>query len=155
MFEPKFVSFEPQTGGFHLAGSPIIVDDADYEGLKIAAKSLSEDLEKVTGRKSDIVHDHSRINSETAIILGSLRRSKHIQILSSEGKLDTSEIEDKWESFTTSVVLEPYSGIGTALVLAGSDKRGAIFAAYTLSEQIGISPYGITGLLGDYYADTG
>lgn len=140
MFEPKFVSFESQTEGFDLAGSPIIVDDTDFEGVRIAAKSLSEDLEKVTGKKSEILYAISDIYVEKCIIIGSLEKSKYLQRLSSDGKLDTSQIEGKWESFITRVVPEPHNGVGTALVLAGSDKRGAIFSAYTLSEHIGVSP---------------
>ena len=147
MFEPKFVSFEPQTEGFDLAGLPIIVDDAEFEGVKIAAKSLSEDLEKVTGRKCEILHEFPRVDGEKAIILGSLQRSRLLQKLCLEGKLETGQIEGKWESFTTSIVREPYNGGNKALVLAGSDKRGAIFAAYTLSEQIGVSPCDIQGPL--------
>jgi hypothetical protein len=30
----------------------------------------------------------------------------------------------------------------SALVIAGSDKRGAIFGVYSLSEQLGVSPFG-------------
>ena len=140
MFEAKFVSFEPQSGGFGLAGVAIIVDSADFEGVKIAANSLAEDLEQVTGKKSEIIHDLSCIHVEKAIILGSIERSECLQKLAVEGKLHADDIKGKWESFATSVVEKPLSGVRSALVIAGSDKRGAIFAAYTLSEQIGVSP---------------
>lgn len=140
MFEAKFISFEPRVGAFNLAGAAIVVDDAEFEGVKLAARSLSEDLEKVTGRKSKILHDISSIPVEKVIVLGSLERSQYIQKLVTKGKLCVGEIEGKWESFTTSVVETPGEGVKAALVLAGSDKRGSIFAAYTLSEQIGVSP---------------
>jgi len=32
-------------------------------------------------------------------------------------------------------------GVRRALVIAGADKRGAIYAIYDLSEQIGVSPW--------------
>ncbi len=57
MFEQKLIAFEHRQGGFDLAGASIIVDIDDYEGVKIAAKSLSNDLERVTGRKSEIIHN--------------------------------------------------------------------------------------------------
>ena len=155
MFEPKFISFESQAECLDLAGASILIDVADFEGLKIAAKSLADDLEKVTGQTSRVLNDISNIHVKTAIILGTLERSRQLQKVVDNGKLETSEIEGKWESFTTNVVENPLNGVGSALVLAGSDKRGAIFAAYTLSEQIGVSPceiwyltFNINGLTG-------
>jgi hypothetical protein len=60
--------------------------------------------------------------------------------LENSGKLNTSSIRGKWESFITAVVESPFPGCERSLVIAGSDKRGAIFGAYTLSSQIGVSP---------------
>lgn len=40
-----------------------------------------------------------------------------------------------------SVVSQPFAGVSEALVIAGSDKRGAIYGIYELSEQIGVSPW--------------
>lgn len=39
------------------------------------------------------------------------------------------------------VVQSPLPGVGRALVIAGSDKRGTIFGLYDVSEQIGVSPW--------------
>ena len=39
------------------------------------------------------------------------------------------------------MVEEPFDGVSEALVVAGSDKRGAIYGIYELSEQIGVSPW--------------
>ena len=36
---------------------------------------------------------------------------------------------------------DPFPGVATALVIAGSDKRGTIYGIYDLSEQIGVSPW--------------
>lgn len=41
----------------------------------------------------------------------------------------------------TTFVENPFGGCHQALIIAGSDKRGAIFGVYALSEQIGVSPY--------------
>ena len=35
----------------------------------------------------------------------------------------------------------PMPGIGSAIVIAGSDKRGTIYGIYDVSEQIGVSPW--------------
>ena len=58
-----------------------------------------------------------------------------------ENKLDASGVAGKWESFFIQVVPEPLPGVASALVIAGSDKRGTIYGIYDLSEQIGVSPW--------------
>ncbi|RYP30523.1 hypothetical protein DL767_006200 [Monosporascus sp. MG133] len=78
---------------------------------------------------------------DTVIIAGTLGHSKVIDDLVSAGQLDVSEIEGKWESFTTRIVEEPIPGSPKAVVIAGSDPRGTIFGLYDISEQIGVSPW--------------
>ena len=39
------------------------------------------------------------------------------------------------------MVAHPPPGVERALVIAGSDKRGAIYGIYDLSEAIGVSPW--------------
>ena len=70
-----------------------------------------------------------------------MTQSPLIQSLERDGKVDLSGIRGKWESYVTAVVEEPFEGCKRALAIAGSDKRGAIFGVYGLSEQIGVSPY--------------
>lgn len=56
-------------------------------------------------------------------------------------KIGVSEISGTWESFLIEVVPHPLPEITSALVIAGSDKRGTIYGVYDLSEQIGVSPW--------------
>ena len=53
----------------------------------------------------------------------------------------TSPVTGKWESTLIQVVADPLPGVASALVIAGSDKRGTIYGIYDLSEQIGVSPW--------------
>lgn len=140
MFEPKIVGFERIAEGLNISGIPIIIDESDYIGVKIAAQSLSEDLEKVTGKKASILNQIECGGFDGVIILGSLQNSTTIKGLVSAGKIDISQTEHKWEAFLSCLVENPFDGVSKALVLAGSDKRGTMFAAYTLCEQIGVSP---------------
>lgn len=57
------------------------------------------------------------------------------------GKINVASTKGKWESFTSAIVQKPLDGVDQALVLAGSDKRGTIYAIYDISEQIGVSPW--------------
>ncbi|XMA08085.1 hypothetical protein WAI453_000876 [Rhynchosporium graminicola] len=148
MFDEEFVTFSFGNALLNLVGAPIVVDTSDFPGIQIAARSLSQDFSLVTKRSSPPVHfwtgqqDASSLgSSQGAIILGSVAASPLIQRLEDDGKLCLSGIRGKWESYMTAVVENPFEGCGKALVIAGSDKRGAIFGAYTLSEQIGVSPW--------------
>jgi hypothetical protein len=74
------------------------------------------------------------------ILIGTLGQSDVVDQLVWSGKIDVSSIAGKWESYISTVIEEnPYSR-GPALVIIGSDRRGTIYGAYDISEQIGVSP---------------
>ncbi|RSL98491.1 hypothetical protein CDV31_012558 [Fusarium ambrosium] len=146
MLEEQFIEFSP--GGTDLVDATILVDEADFAGVKIAARNLSQDFARVTkknplpieilGGSTDITTSDSRV----AIIVGCVESSPLLQRLERENCVQLSAIRGKWESFLTVLVDKPLAGcFDAALVIAGSDKRGAIFGIYTLSEQIGVSPW--------------
>ena len=117
--------------------TPIIYDEADLEGVKIAARNLREDFKRVCGATPSI---GTGTTSERAIIVGS-PQSKLIAGLEAAGKLDLSGIKGKWETYVITTVSDPMEGIKDALVITGSDKRGTIYGIYEISEQIGVSPW--------------
>ncbi|RGP73132.1 hypothetical protein FLONG3_6448 [Fusarium longipes] len=147
MFEEKIVNFEPSVGSVLLVGATIVVDQLDHPGIIRAAKDLAQDFGRTT--KSDpspVVllsseKDYANITTEAAILVGSIGSSSLIKRLKETGKLGTEAIDGKWESFATSLINEEVGNIKKALVIAGSDKRGTIYGIYTLSEQIGVSPW--------------
>ncbi|WQF89772.1 hypothetical protein CDEST_14786 [Colletotrichum destructivum] len=156
MFEKDIVTFSPLEGqegtgeSLNLVGATILVDESDPIGIHIAAQNLAEDFGRVTRSDASRVvvfkDDQNDAVSGTltdaaAVIIGCVQSSRLIQRLEKEGKLEAGKIHGKWESFTTVLVDQPLPGIEKALVIAGSDKRGTIFGAYTLSEQIGVSPW--------------
>lgn len=127
-----------------LQSSVIVVDERDHEGVHIAARNLAADFARVTkGSPRPIVRSNDAsidVPGSVAIVVGCVQSSPLVQRLESGGKVDFSGIQGKWESFQTSLVHEPFDGCNWAFVIAGSDKRGTIYGAYTLSEQIGLSP---------------
>jgi hypothetical protein len=147
MFDERFISFVDAPGLLRLVGVPIMVDKADLPGVHIAARNLSTDFAKVTkGASSPLKlvtneYDGFKQEAETAIIVGSIEASSLLQRLEKSGRLEFNKIRGKWESYMTAIVENPFERCHKALVIAGSDKRGAIFGVYALSEQIGVSPY--------------
>ncbi|RMY95821.1 hypothetical protein D0862_08661 [Hortaea werneckii] len=148
MFEPDIVRFSAtDNDGTCLNDACIIVARDDYPGVKKAAYNLSNDLGTVLNQAPTAIHETGLGEQDafpatnTAIIVGSIDASPILKRLAENGKIDFQSLQGKWESFKTTVVKDPLDGIQHALVIAGSDKRGAIYGIYTLSEQIGISPW--------------
>jgi hypothetical protein len=126
------VRFSPVKGAFRLidGGMPAVirVDETEWPGVKRAVNDLSKDLTMVGGPISGS-NDGTR-----RILVGTLGKSPTIDTLVRQGKLDVKAIKGKWEASVTQVV-------GDTLVVAGSDKRGTIYALYDLSEAAGVSPW--------------
>ncbi len=145
--EPYVVTASAEPADFALVGdratAQILVNAKDHPGLQRAVQSLQQDLQKVTGQQLPVNHSVTAgAASELALIVGSLDKSALLADLVARGKLDVSAIKGRWEAFQISLVEAPMPGIRQALVIAGSDKRGAIFGVYDLAEQMGVSPWG-------------
>jgi hypothetical protein len=142
--DAPYVDGTRHRGGFTIAShgdpAPIYVEKNDYWGVNRAAHDLQADLARVTGRAPSLIEGQGE-PGERAIIVGTIGKSALIDALVSSGKLDVVEIKGKWETFLMQVVPHPLKGIRSALVIAGSDKRGTIYGIYDLSEQIGVSPW--------------
>jgi hypothetical protein len=149
MVDEVFVTFS-SSGLLNLVGATVLVDATDFTGIHHAGRELAEDFGRVTrGSPNPFQLLKSTSTSEaipTAIIVGSIG-CHIIAQLQESSKIDISSIRGKWESFLTAVIEDPFEGCEKALVIVGSDKRGAIFGAYTLSSQIGVSPYAIPSFL--------
>lgn len=146
MTEEQIVTFQGSSGLLQLVGASILVDPSDFKGIQHAGRALAEDFGRVTRDKSNpfvLVADSQSqpLSTDTAIIIGCVDSCWMLKKLVAENKLDIRAIQGKWESFITSVVKDPIPGCSKALVIAGSDKRAAIFGAYTLSRQMGVSPF--------------
>ena len=118
----------------------ILVDDKDYAGVLKVAGHLENDLFKVSDLHPKRIKKISEAE-DFIVIIGTLGKSKFIDQLAKQGKIDAKALEGKWEKFTTQIVDNPFKGIKKALVIAGSDKRGTIYGIYDLSNQIGVSPW--------------
>ena len=117
----------------------ILSDASDAAVVKRAAELFAADVEAVTGRRPQV----TSATGETgpAVIVGTVGGSALIRRLSEAGKIDTAPLEGAWERYLIQTVANPLPGIRKALVIAGSDRRGAAYGLFTLSELIGVSPW--------------
>ena len=117
----------------------ILYDASDAAVVKRAAELFAADVEAVTGRRPQV----TSATGETgpAVIVGTGGGSALIRRLSEAGKIDTAPLEGAWERYLIQTVANPLPGIRKALVIAGSDRRGAAYGLFTLSELIGVSPW--------------
>jgi hypothetical protein len=141
---PAAVCGSASAGAFPLIakGSPAAIqtDLRDWPGVLRAAADLQADLAKVSGNAPQMAAT-GMPKSGPVVIVGTLGRGGLVDRLASEGKIDVRAVRGQWEAFVQQVVDKPLPGVDRALVIAGSDKRGAIFGIYDVSQRIGVSPW--------------
>jgi hypothetical protein len=107
-------------------GCEIIVGDGENSAVKQAAVFLAADIEKISGYKPPIVST-------------SASRGAKIQLVTLPGSstlpsaIALSTLRAQWEAYQILTTDD-------TIWLVGSDFRGTAYAAYTLSERIGIDP---------------
>lgn len=120
--------------------SGIYVGAAENILVHKAAQFLASDMEMVTGKKPD-VNEGLANPAKNVVIIGTIDNSKIITDLVKRKKINVDEIKGRWEGFMIQTVSKPFPGVEKALVIVGSDRRGAAFGTFTVSESIGVSPW--------------
>lgn len=137
----KYITNQSSKGSFPLASNgkvaSLMVSSTDFSGVLRVATHLQNDIKNVTEITPNIYQD-SIENTDYIVLIGTLGKNPLIEKLIKEGKIDATELEGKWEKFSTKTVENPFKGIKKALVILGSDKRGTIYGMYDLSKQIGV-----------------
>ena len=82
-----------------------------------------------------------KASGKSVIIIGTLGKNDLLDQLVKSKKLNLSGLAGKNEMYYSQVVNNPMPGVESALVIAGSDKRGTIYGIYELSKQMGVSPW--------------
>jgi len=140
----SYISVNNGEGRFALSSSgksvPLYVSSEDYPGVIRVAKLLKADIKMVTNSEPEVFNDKVP-ESKEIVIVGTLGKSKILDKLIKDKKLDVEDIKGKWETFLIKVVENPLPGVDRALVITGSDKRGTIYGMFELSSQIGVSPW--------------
>ncbi len=107
----------------------IVVADNENTAVRQAAEFLAGDIEKISGQRPAIAVTAS--DSKVNIRLVTLGNGPIPAAVSSA--VNSNAMQGQWESYRIATV-------GRNVWLIGSNPRGTAFAAYTLSERLGIDP---------------
>lgn len=118
---------------FHL-----VVSANEEISVKNIVSIFADDIERVTSIRPVISNSPK---GDNVIVIGTLGKNRWIDEQVAKGKLDVSQIKNGWEQYIIKVIDTPEQGIGRALVVVGSDRRGTAYGALHISEKIGVSPY--------------
>ncbi len=118
----------------------IVCDTSENILVKKSADFLSDDIEKVSGKKTAVSTTDNFVGSNI-IIVATVGKNPLINRLVAEKKLNVDDLQDKWERFIIKTIDKPFPGVKQALVIVGSDRRGAAYGVFTLSEKMGVSPW--------------
>ncbi len=140
----EIILFKKDTKSFQLIGDQknleLVIDSNDDWLIQKTASFLSNDFEKVTQHKIAI-HANLKSTLNNVIIIGTINNSAIIKKLIEDHKMNVDDIKSQWEAYKIVVVNNPCTGLDKAVVIVGSDKRGAAFGALEISKQIGVSPW--------------
>ncbi|WP_111445228.1 glycosyl hydrolase 115 family protein [Breznakibacter xylanolyticus] len=144
MKEVKYVSEHQANGYFAIKqgneATPLLLSSVDFPGVIRAVNDLQEDIFKVTGLKPAVFQNKAP-GAKQVIIAGTIGKSPLIDGLVAKKLIDAKALKGKWEKFIITTIANPMPGVESALVIAGSGKRGTIYGIYDLSEQMGVSPW--------------
>lgn len=111
----------------------ILVDTADFTGVRLAARNLSADIGRVCGKTAPLTVITNRQTTPVhgCIVAGTLGHSPLIDRMVKQHGTDVSQLRNQWESYLIDVV-------DGNLVVIGADKRGTIYGIYELSQEMGV-----------------
>lgn len=119
----------------------VVVDAGADSAVLHAARSFAEDLERVSGNRASLIEGDVARARGTIVLIGVLGQSAIIEGLAASGRIDAADLRGEWEAFRHMVIDKPFPGVSRAFVIVGSDRRGAVFGTFDVSERIGVSPW--------------
>lgn len=113
-----WLSVSAQTEKFCIAKdgktAQIVVDNNDWKGVIRAANNLGDDIRKVTGTSGAVrlMNNEQMTNNQPCIIAGTIGKSKVIDRLIKQKKLDVKKVKGQWESYLIDMVDDNLVTIG-------------------------------------------
>ena len=115
-----------------------VIHDSTGSGdtSRLAAEMLSGDL-KALGATAPRVSSDFETCGSTCIVIGRYD-APLIARLARDGRVDLSALQGAWERYVRATI---HVGRRKILLIAGSDRRGAVYGVVDLSRALGISPW--------------
>ena len=108
--------------------APFVVEASIPRPVARAADDLRADIERVSSGRPSLLQELPESCPRALVVIGVVGQSPLLDRLVADKKLDVSGLTGAWESFAISVVRNPLPEVEQALVIVGSDTRGAIGA---------------------------
>ena len=128
------LSVSSEGGAFALCtnGRAATVSVAPQESptVRRVANLFADDVCRVTGIRPQLATKAAK----GSVVIATLGHNAYVDRLVKRGRLDVSAIRGGWEQFVIRVV-------DGQLFVVGSDRRGTAYGVFTLSEQMGVSPW--------------
>lgn len=118
----------------------VYYDAQDFEVVKTTAGLFANDVKEVSGQILGVVTT-KETPQKNCIIVGTLGHNEWIDQMIAKKKLDVEPLKNRWESYLVQLVRNPLPGVDKALVIVGSDRRGAAYGLLSVSRTIGVSPW--------------
>ena len=118
----------------------IYISSNDYKVVEISSNLFAKDIDRITGNCPS-VHSKQEPTGDEVVIIGTIGKSELIDQLGAKGLIAVDSIKGGWERFLIQTVENPFPGVKKVLVIAGSDARGTAYGVFTVSKNIGISPW--------------
>lgn len=118
----------------------VYYDAKDFEVVKTTAGLFANDVKEVSGQLLGVATT-KEAPQKNCIIIGTLGYNEWIDQMIAKKKLDVEPLKNRWESYLVQLVRNPLPGVDKALVIVGSDRRGAAYGLLSVSRTIGVSPW--------------
>ncbi|SFU69889.1 Glycosyl hydrolase family 115 [Pustulibacterium marinum] len=115
----------------------IVIDKKEPKVVQIAAELLQKDILSITDQKINI----QNTVSNQCILAGTIGKSKLINELIQQQKIQVQDVQNKWETYKILMVHQPFKNVEKALVIVGSDRRGTAYGILEISRMLGVSPW--------------
>ncbi len=118
---------------------PVVVEESAVNGLDFMADIFCKDIEMVTDCRPQIVSVMPE--SGNVVLVATCGNSEYLDKLEKEGVIDLSNIRGKKEVYGIFLCDGAAFGAKNIMVIAGSDKRGAVYGMFHISELMGVSAW--------------
>ena len=124
----------------------IVYDEAGGTPLRKAAELLSHDFKDLSGRDAVVTSDE-QVPNDVGVIIG-LASSPDIATLLRRNGISAAPITGRWETYGRAVIPAPWNPKARAVLIFGSDTRGAVWGVIDLTREMGVSAW-------EWWADIG